>query len=159
MLWHTAYAIQGGVAIAEKVRTSVYVDGDLFVLGRGAGLNFSAVLNYALAALLEVSYDDPALLRKKRAHMEASIKARFRDEKAAVAAEVAAKEAEADQEERIHAAIMRVIGPIQGMARRRLHDPYGDYIDWWENLAEIASKDAGVTIEASDIRLVVKNGI
>lgn len=141
------------------MRTTVYVDSDLFVLGRGAGLNFSEILNIGLAAALDVPYEKKDVIRQKRLYMQQSVKERFAAEKAAIKAEEQAKEAEADQEERIHAAIMRVIGPIQGMARRRLHDPYGDYIDWWENLAEIASKDAGVTIEASDIRLVVKNGI
>ena len=39
------------------------MDNDLFVLGRGAGLNFSEILNTAIAALLGVPYDEKDLLR------------------------------------------------------------------------------------------------
>ncbi len=140
------------------MRTTVYVDSDLFVLGRGAGLNFSEILNIGLAAALDVPYEKKDVIRQKRIYMQQSVKERFAAEKAAIEAEDRAKVAEKEEEERVHDAIMNVVGGIWDMARRRLHDPYGDYIEWWGELARLASEEAGVEIDITDVQAVVKYG-
>ena len=148
----------GGVKISEKVRTSVYVDPDLFVLGRGAGINFSEVLNIGLAAALGVQYEKKDVIRQKRLYVEQSVKDRFAAEKEAIMAEEQAKVRENEERERVHDAIMRVVGSILDMARRRLYDPHGDYIEWWEELARRVSKEAGTEISVEDLQAFVRHG-
>jgi hypothetical protein len=131
----------------------VYVDGDLFVLGRGAGLNFSEILNYAIASILDVPYEEKALIRQKRQVMQDQIKQRFLAEKEAIMAEYLESEAankEKEQVDRVIEGILKHVGVA--VAKRRLYDPHGDYVEWWENLATSASQTAGTTVSVQDLQ-------
>lgn len=116
-------------------------------------------MNLALAAIYGADYgSEKQIIRERIPKMQESIAQRVEMEKKEIEAEERAKVAEKEEEERVHDAIMNVVGGIWDMARRRLHDPYGDYIEWWEELARLASEEAGVEIEAADVLAVVKYG-
>ena len=143
------------------------MDNDLFVLGRGAGLNFSEILNTAIAALLGVPYEEKDLLRKKRYHLEEKIRGRYAAESRAIAAEKATKEAEKMREqeeeqkqERLWAAITRAITGLEAVAFGRLpeFDRHGDYYDFWERIAAAASVLAGCEVSVSAVQEVVRRG-
>ena len=137
------------------------------MLARGEGLNFSAVLNYALAAVLDIPYDEPALLRKRRFHMQELIKERFRAEKEAVKAEEAAKAAEKGAKESaavkdadIAAAIWRALGGLGAVAFGRLpeFDRNGDYYEFWDRTAAAVSRAAGCPVSTVQVQEVVRRG-
>jgi len=143
------------------------VDNDLFVLGRGAGLNFSEILNTAIAALLDVPYEEKDLLRKKRYHLEEKIRDRYAAEARVIEAEHASEEAvkvkeqeEEQKQERIEEAIRGAIAGLEAVAFGRLpeFDRHGDYYDFWERIAAAASDLAGCEVGVAAVQEVVRRG-
>ena len=130
-------------------------------------MNFSEVLNTAIAALLDVPYGEKDLLRKKRYHMEEAIRDRYAAESRAIADEAAKKEAvkvmeeqKEQKQERIEEAIRGAIGGLDAVAFGRLpeFDRHGDYSDFWERIAAVASGLADCEISTAAVQEVVRRG-
>lgn len=121
-------------------------------------------MNTAIAALLDVPYSEKDLLRKKRYYMEEAIRDRYAAESRAIADEAAKKEAvkvtEEQKQERIEEAIRGAIDGLDAVAFGRLpeFDRHGDYSDFWERIAAVASGLAGCEISTAAVQEVVRRG-
>ncbi|MDD3516562.1 MAG: hypothetical protein PHD35_12585 [Synergistaceae bacterium] len=113
---------------------------------------------------MDVPYGEKDLLRKKRYHMEEIIRDRYAAESRAIADEVAKKEAEKEavkvKQERIEEAIREATGGLDAIAFGRLpeFDRHGDYSDFWERIAAVASGLAGCEISTAAVQEVVRRG-
>lgn len=107
------------------------------------------MLNTAIAALLDVPYEEKDLLRKKRYHLEEKIRDRYAAEARVIEAEHASEEA-----------IRGAIAGLEAVAFGRLpeFDRHGDYYDFWERIAAAASDLAGCEVGVAAVQEVVRRG-
>jgi len=125
------------------------------------------VLNTAIAALLNVPYEEKDLLRKKRYHLEEKIRDRYAAEARVIEAEHASEEAvkvkereDEKKQERIEEGIRQSLDGLTAIAFGRLpeFDRHGDYYDFWDRLAAAASDLAGCEVSVSAVQEVVRRG-
>ena len=99
--------------------------------------------------------------------MEEAIRDRYAAESRAIADEVAKKEAvkvmeeqKEQKQERIDEAIRGAIGGLDAVAFGRLpeFDRHGDYSDFWERIAAVASGLADCEISTAAVQEVVRRG-
>jgi len=96
--------------------------------------------------------------------MEEAIRDRYAAESRAIADEAAKKEAvkvtEEQKQERIDEAIRGAIGGLDAVAFGRLpeFDRHGDYSDFWERIAAVASGLADCEISTAAVQEVVRRG-
>jgi len=139
----------------------VYVDSDLFVRGRSDNLNFSEIMNLALAAIYGTDYgEDRKIIRNRIPMMQKTISEKVNEEKEAIRTEQERIKAEQKEHERIETAIMSSLEGIRSLAYGRLpeFDIHGDYESFWARLAEKASQAAGVEISPGQVQCVVRQG-
>lgn len=116
-------------------------------------------MNLALAAIYGTEYGtEKRIIRKRIPKMQESISERVEMETNEIEALRRRAEAAEQAEKRAYQAILDVLSPIWSIAKRRLYDPYGDNIEWWEDLAATASRAAGRDISVGELQAVVRRG-
>lgn len=158
--------------MTRGIRTTVYIDRDLYTVGRGENLNFSEVMNYALAGVLGFDYEsDRDLIRQRTQEMVIGIRQKFREETSRIEEEVRAaerdkieskvrEELQGRQQEVVHEVILDVLkNPASHTNRLPEADMFNDHASWWEEKSEQVSARAGVRVSTNELQNFVRQSI
>lgn len=158
--------------MSRGVRTTVYVDPDLYVMAKSENLNISEIVNYGIAGILGFEYGrDRDLLRQRTREMTTKLREKFIEERTRIEEEVLASErakveeqVRADQQVRkqeiVHEVIMDILkDPKSHIKRLPEQDPHYDYIEWWQARADEVSARAAVHVSTSELQQFVRQNI